>query len=246
VVKSVHSGWVSYHKAVHGDNRRIPLCEKTHYDSSGWDYSEEDKMSFRIVSALFFHRTLNHMSLQVVWANLRHSSVRETFETIKIWRSISEPRRQYHEFLCNCSLSITTKFIVNGGEEEVQHMNPVIARVHPDQRILPGGRIVYEPNYSIASMHACGIGEHRPTVIELHLPNGATVHSWTLRGKQQTGPIEGHSNLTLVHNFKITSKSKSLSFPAKIFYKRHDGGTQTHAVSVPLSFIVAALFTTCL
>jgi hypothetical protein len=75
--------------------------------------------------------------------------------------------------------------------------------------------------------------------MDLRTPEGATVFGWHL-GEHSMADLQRSSNFTISENFKITDgPRKHSTLPAKVFYKREDNNTKTHAVSIPLNYLLS-------
>ena len=166
----------------------------------------------------------------------------EVLSNINICRSLPDPKELYEELIISCLISFSARFTTkNGAEEEHQLFYPVIIRrVHSNKRFFPKSQIIFEPNYDQLISHLCR-HQGEPMEMTLQTTDGCVAIGGKLVGRHSVARVGRGDQYRVVNGFKIVDGLKKKPFPAKVFFKRCGDVTKLHAISIPFSYVMAAL-----
>lgn len=163
--------------------------------------------------------------------------------------------------ISNSYITLRTKHVRAGSRpRESLPLYPVIRRRDKLDRVLPDGRVVYEPDYN-NFRPSYRPGKYAPDEIEFHLPielhrpsrSRSTPYRWPLGENQVGRPYQTHdtvyreernapsSNMSVVQGVfykfrnEMSGEDQQDDFPVNVFYKREGDSeaAKLHAVSIP-------------
>ena len=166
-----------------------------------------------------------------------------------------------HTVLPKAEIVFLVKHITNQNdpaEKEFQSLFPVIKRIDPDKRVLPGGRVVFEPE-TTGKQYTYRHGQFEPVELRFHLPDFERKYDWPLvagTDPSVTQPIsyrEGgySSSRNLKLSLKVTRMHHYIRLdtfdrtPIHVFYKdiadTRPQAVSLHAISIPVDFLRRSL-----
>jgi hypothetical protein len=222
-------------------------------DSSGADQQECPLLKPTTLSSLF-HFCVDEFDI------FKYLSLEQVLATRGVCRQMSRMAEFWvlHELIPESQIEVSTKSMVLGHEstEQVQ-LSPVIKKVVVAKRVLPGGRLVFEPTYE--EVEARYRSNHfMPVKIIFTAPDQKTSYHWNLEPLREASRHEQPSRhrsylykpecysrdkFLIFHKFKIAESKEEI--PIKVFYKRQNDGhpdTKLHAVSIPLKCLLGLVF----
>jgi hypothetical protein len=171
----------------------------------------------------------------------------------RIWRQI------VHDWLMQSFFPVTRIDLrTNLGTHKLpplysyQKLYPVIGRLLPEERILPAGRLLFEPDGD-TPRQAHQLGQFTPDEVRLHLPDWSTSHCWHLGDERRTGPRHdiqqvGNRRDQDADRYTLTAtavigihKLHYLNSGIQVFYKTDSDAVIIHALSIPWQSLINKL-----
>jgi hypothetical protein len=262
---SVHSV-IQYHFAIytpHSPPENSPEdnenSSEDNENSSGADQhgsppSEPSELQLQPTMSSLFHFFVNEFNI------LKYLSLEQILEVRGVSPQMSRMAQFWvlHKLIPESQIEVSTMSSVQGHQSTEQvRLSPVIKRVVVAQRVLPGGRLVFEPQYE--EVEARYQPNHfMPVKIIFTTPDQQTSYHWSLEPLQEASRHEqpyrhrsylytpecySRNKFLIFHKFKIEESKEEI--PIKVFYKRQNDGhpdTKLHAVSIPLECLLELVF----